>query len=271
MHRLAVEATNVVETLREEQKTQNWRATLYNNPQLAPVVQWIESQVDVNEELDRAVEAITNRFSRLVSGSVWAMIQILMTLFTLYFFFRDRRAVLRSMRSLVPLSHAEADKVFRRVADTIYGTLYGHIAVSFIQGALGGLMFWVLGLPAPLLWGVVMALLAIIPVLGAFVIWAPAAAFLLMEGDVWKAVILTLWGTLVVGLIDNLLYPVLVGKRLRLHTLPVFFAIVGGLIVFGMAGLVLGPLALALTIALVDIWKRRTADGRTAEEALESA
>jgi predicted PurR-regulated permease PerM len=92
-----------------------------------------------------------------------------------------------------------------------------------------------------------------------------------MEGDVWKAVILTLWGTLVVGLIDNLLYPVLVGKRLRLHTLPVFFAIIGGLMVFGMAGLVLGPLALALTIALVDIWKRRTADGRTAEEALESA
>jgi predicted PurR-regulated permease PerM len=136
-----------------------------------------------------------------------------------------------------------------------------------VQGALGGLMFWWLGLPAPILWGAVMGLLAIVPVLGAFVVWLPAAKFLAARGQWGKAVILLLWGTVVVGLINNLLYPILVGKRLRLHTVPVFFAIVGGLAVFGATGIILGPVILALTDAILEIWRRRTAAGRPAEEA----
>ena len=136
-----------------------------------------------------------------------------------------------------------------------------------MQGVLGGLIFWWLGLPAPILWGAVMALLAIVPVLGAFVVWLPVAIFLAASGQWGQAVILALWGTVVVGLIDNLLYPILVGKRLRLRTVPVFFAIVGGLAVFGAAGVILGPVILALTDAILEIWRRRTAGGRPGEEA----
>src|SRR5690606_21242204 len=120
-------------------------------------------------------------------------------------------------RSMLPLTHEETEEVFRVVQDTVYATLWGHVAVAFIQGALGGLMFWFLGLSAPLLWGVVMGLLAIVPVLGAFVVWVPAAAYLALTGEMTKAIVLTVWGTLVVGLIDNILYPMLVGRRLRLH------------------------------------------------------
>lgn len=90
-----------------------------------------------------------------------------------------------------------------------------------------------------------------------------------MQGDIGKAVVLTAWGTVVIGLIDNVLYPVLVGNRLRLHTLPVFFAIVGGLFVFGVAGVILGPIAFAMAVALIDIWRIRTADGRPAEKGLK--
>jgi AI-2E family transporter len=128
------------------------------------------------------------------------------------------------VRSLVPLSEKETNKVFTRVSDTIHATVFGTLAVAAVQGALGGLMFWWLGLPAPILWGAVMGLLAIVPVLGAFVVWLPSTIFLAASGQWGKAVILILWGTVVVGLIDNLLYPILVGKRLRLHTVPVFFA-----------------------------------------------
>jgi predicted PurR-regulated permease PerM len=110
-----------------------------------------------------------------------------------------------------------------------------------------------------------MAVLAVVPVLGAFVVWVPAALFLALTGSWGKALILVGWGGLVVSLIDNLLYPVLVGQRLRLHTLPVFIAIVGGLALFGSAGLVLGPVTLAITVALVEVWRRRTAGGRAAE------
>ena len=110
-----------------------------------------------------------------------------------------------------------------------------------------------------------MALLAIVPVLGAFVIWVPVAVFLAASGEWGKAAILAAWDGLVVALIDNLLYPILVEKRMRLHMVPVFFAIVGGLAIFGAAGLILGPVILALTDAILEIWHRRTAHGRPAK------
>jgi predicted PurR-regulated permease PerM len=127
----------------------------------------------------------------------------------------------------------------------------------FIQGTLGGLMFWWLGLPSPLLWGVVMGMLAIVPVLGAFVVWVPAAIYLALSGDVGKAVILTIWGAVVIGFIDNLLYPLFVGQRARLHTVPVFIAIMGGLAMFGSAGMIVGPVILVFTVGLLHAWRER--------------
>ncbi len=104
-----------------------------------------------------------------------------------------------------------------------------------------------------------MALLAVVPVLGAFVVWIPAALFLASEGSWGKALILTLWGMIVVGTVDNLLRPILVGQRLRLHTVLVFISVVGGIIVFGPAGLILGPVVFTITAELLQIWRNRTA------------
>jgi predicted PurR-regulated permease PerM len=143
------------------------------------------------------------------------------------------------------------------ISNTIHATIYGTLAVSAVQGLLGGLMFWWLGLPAPLLWGVVMAFMALVPVLGAFVVWIPAAFFLVLEGSWGKALILTLWGLVVVGTIDNLLRPMLVGRRLKLHTVLAFISVVGGLIQFGPAGLIIGPAVLAITTALLEVWTGR--------------
>ena len=118
-------------------------------------------------------------------------------------------------------------------------------------------MFWALGLPAPLLWGVVMVVLAIVPVLGAFVVWVPAAIFLASEGHPGKAVILAAWGVLVVGTIDNLLRPILMGNRLKLHTVLVFISIIGGLVVFGASGLILGHMVVTVTLVLLELWPHR--------------
>ena len=138
-------------------------------------------------------------------------------------------------------------RLYRPLGHTIPATVYGTLAGSTVQGVLGGLMFWWLGLPGALLWGVVMALLAVVPVLGAFVVWIPAALFLAMEGSWGKALVLTLWGILVVGTIDNMLRPVLVGNRLKLHTVLAFISVVGGLMWFGPSGLILGPVVLPIT------------------------
>jgi predicted PurR-regulated permease PerM len=152
----------------------------------------------------------------------------------------------------------------------VRASVFGTLLVATIQGVLGGLMFWWLGLPAPLLWGAVMCLLSVLPLLGASIVWIPAAVLLVMEGSWEKALILTVWGSVVVALIDNLLYPIFVGSKLRLHTLLTFIAIVGGLFAFGASGLVLGPLVLAVALAALEIWHERTAAGQAADAPASS-
>jgi predicted PurR-regulated permease PerM len=173
---------------------------------------------------------------------------------------------LRQARRLSPFTHSETSHLFHRAAETIRGVFYGTIITAAVQGTLGGLLFWLVGLPNPLFWGVVMALLSVIPVLGAFVIWVPAAAYLAMTGAWVQAAVVVAYGGIVIGGIDNVLYPVLAGGRLRLHTVPVFISIVGGLIVFGAAGLIIGPLAMSITIAIMEIWRSRARDVKSHPE-----
>lgn len=192
------------------------------------------------------------------------LVQTFVAAFTLFFLFRDRLQILKVVRSFMPMSEGETDYFFEQLRSMTHATIYGTVVVSMVQGVLGGLMFLLIGIPGALLWGVAMALLSLIPSAGAFVIWLPVAAVLAAQGEWGKASLLAAWGALVVGTIDNVLYPLLVGKEMRLHTLPVFLAIVGGLFVFGAAGIVLGPVILSGTIALIDILRRRTARGRSA-------
>jgi predicted PurR-regulated permease PerM len=265
LDRLVREAGEGIALIQIRSEEGQWESMLQSNTYLRLALEWIENHINFQSEIERLTAYMTYTASSLVTGSVWAVIQLLITLFVLFYFFRDRRAILRSLRSLLPLSATEADRMFSRVTNTIYATIYGTLVVALVQGTLGGLMFWWLGLPVPLLWGVVMALLSIVPMLGAFIVWIPAAIFLALEGYWGKAILLTVWGTVVVGLIDNILYPMLVGKRIRLHTLSVFFAILGGLAVFGASGVILGPVVLSVTDALIDVWRQRTSAGGAAD------
>lgn len=226
-------------------------------PHLAPLDRWIERQIDLPETVGRLATGLTNTVTMLVRGSVMQLTGLLLTFYLLFYFLRDRHLALNSLRSLAPLSPAEMNRVFGRVTTTIHATVYGTLMVAAIQGTLGGLMFWILGLPAPLLWGIIMGLLAVIPVLGAFVIWIPAAIWLASQGMWGKALLLTAWGGIVVAGIDNLIYPILVGNRLHQHTLLTFISLVGGLIVFGSSGIILGPLSVTITLLLLEIWHER--------------
>ena len=231
-----------------------WRHAIETNEFLAPIARWIEG-LDLTGTIENLTAWLTNLSASFVSGSVLGMITMLLTFYLLFYFLRDREAALAWLREISPLSDAEMDQLQRRVVDTVEATLFGTVVVAAVQGTLGGLMFWWLGLPMPVLWGLVMGLLAVVPMLGAFVIWLPAALFLAINGELGKALILTVWGTVVVGGIDNLLYPILVKDRMRLHTVPAFIAIVGGLILFGASGLLLGPLVLTVTMFFLEIWR----------------
>jgi predicted PurR-regulated permease PerM len=237
--------------------TSSWADAVGRHPWLTPALEWVREKIDLADLMRAPTAALAGWSGSVVRGSFSGMLNLFLTFYFLFYLLRDRDTIVETMRLYLPLSNAEFSRVSRRAVDTIFATVFGTVAVAALQGSLGGLMFWWLGLPAPVFWGVLMALLAVIPVLGAFVIWAPAAALLALSGNYQSAIVLTIWGTVVVGLVDNVIYPILVGNRLRMHTLLSFVAVVGGLVVLGAPGIVLGPLVVAMTLTLAEIWRGR--------------
>jgi len=225
---------------------------------LAPAWSWLQGNLDAGALVQRAGDLAAGIGSSAVQASLEGVLQLTLTFFLLFYFLRDRDDVLRAIVTLLPLTRAEGRALLREVGDTLYATLVGKVLVSLLQGALGGAMLFALGVPAALFWSVVMAVAALVPVLGTPVVWIPAALWLAIDGSWIKAAVMIGWGTTVVGMADNLLYPMMVGNRVRLHTVPMLLSMIGGLFVFGMAGFFVGPVVLGATLALLRIWSRRS-------------
>lgn len=260
---LIAETAEAAQSLQIQVESGEWRQLVAHYPRLLPVIDWLDRQFNLPQTVSAISGYLTGIAGEFLRSSLQHAVMLMLTFYLLFYFLRDRNAALDSIRRLSPLSRAQMERLFRLLGDTLHATLYGTFVVAIVQGTLGGLMFWWLGLPSPLLWGVVMGMLAIVPVLGAFVIWIPAALFLLATGAPGKALILAVWGTVVVGGIDNLLYPTLVGNRMRMHTVLVFISVVGGLVVFGAAGLILGPVVLTVTTVLLEVWRHQNGDQPT--------
>jgi predicted PurR-regulated permease PerM len=224
--------------------------------------------MDLEAQLSQLGENIAGRLTGWLRSGVDVVVSLVITLFVLFFLYRDSGPAMESLRNLLPMSRRETDRVFERVGSTIQAVVNGSFTIAAIQAALATGMYWALGVPTAVLWGAATFICALIPVFGTIVIWLPIAIYLLIAESVVKGIVLICWGAFAVGTIDNFLYPHLVGDKLRLHTLPMFFSIMGGLSLFGMVGLILGPLTLAITLALLDIWWRRTEHGQSAEEAV---
>jgi predicted PurR-regulated permease PerM len=233
-----------------------------DSPVLGPWLRWIDQYVDVERlqdpeflrtRIQGLVGTLANSTIGVVGGAASIVVQMLLVVFTMFYLFRDGGAIRRAASDLLPLERSQTRDVVNRTKEVIGATVYGVIVIALIQGSLGAMIFWLLGLPSPLLWGVVMFFLCMIPMAGAFLVWAPAAIYLALTGSWTRAVILVAWGVLVVGTIDNVLSPRLVGKKTRLHELLVFFSVLGGLDVFGVLGLVLGPVVVAITLALIEM------------------
>jgi predicted PurR-regulated permease PerM len=246
------EATQAWEELRSESVQSRLDEFVRSHAAVAPVVNWLREYMPDGRDI---VARLTSQVGKLVGGSVWIGLQWLVAFLAAFYLLRDAQPMQRWLHRHLPLAPSQLKRLQRRTVEVVEASAIGTLAVAIVQGVLGGLIFWTLGLPAPLLWGLVMAVLSVLPVLGAALVWMPVAAFLALEGNWPHALVLVAWGAIVVGLIDNLLYPVLVGRKLRMHTLPVFVAVLGGLVVLGVTGLVLGPLALALAMELLSLWR----------------
>jgi predicted PurR-regulated permease PerM len=192
----------------------------------------------------------------VVGGALGALVNLLFMLFALFYLLRDGGRFVDSLRAFLPMPAAEGDQLLERTRDIIQASVYGVLVIALLQGILGGLAFALLGIPSALLWGVVMTLLSILPMAGSGLVWGPAALILIAQGHWGKAIALALFGVLVIGSIDNFLRPRLVGHKARMHELVIFFAVLGGLRVFGILGIVFGPVLVAVTSALFAVFQR---------------
>lgn len=235
-------------------ETDQWQHLL-NHPKVAIYFNHVKTVLDVPTLLKSVNAWLLGLSATFLKNSTLNVLSAGLIFYVLFFMLRDRHLALNGLTDLSPLSRTDMQAWYQEVNATIKAIFFGTLAIAFIQGFLGGMMFWGLGLPAPLVWGAVMALASIIPMLGAFIVWVPAVIYLMMIGDWGKALTLTLWGVFIIGTVDNLLRPYWVSSQLNLHPLLIFFSITGGVILFGPAGLILGPVTFTTTRLLIRLWK----------------
>lgn len=219
-----------------------------------PFVEQIDSE-RIKTALTGLGETIVKRSAGVVGGFLRGLVGLVFIIFSLFFLLRDVDKFKSALREFLPLSPKQSDRLINRVVEIVHASVFGVGAIALIQGTLGGVTFAILGLPSPLLWGVVMAFFAMIPMVGAGAIWLPAALLLLARGQTGKAIALCLVGALVISTIDNFLRPRMVGGRTGLHALVVFFAVLGGLKLLGAVGLFVGPAIFAIAWTLLELFR----------------
>jgi predicted PurR-regulated permease PerM len=179
-------------------------------------------------------------------GTFDFVVSFFIMLYLLFFFLRDGQDLTRRIRMAIPLAEPQKRRLQLKFTRVVRATVKGNVVVALTQGALGGLIFWVLDIPSALLWAVAMAFLSLLPAVGAGIVWAPVAAYFLLSGMIWQGVVLGLFGVFVIGLVDNVLRPILVGKDTRMPDYLILISTLGGMAVFGLNGFVIGPMIAAL-------------------------
>jgi len=251
-----------------DRSTQEGGAVAYLAEKQQAALRWLGQYVDVQElRLEDAIANLPGQVSKvllavgrhLVGGLAGFAGNAILTFLILFFFFRDGRAAIDNFTSVIPLSREQATRLLSGIRDSIIANLYGILAVGLAQGVLNGVALAVLRVPSALLLGVATAFCSLIPIVGTMLVWLPASIFLMVTGHIGKGVILILWGTAVVGTIDNIIRPLVLGSRVELHPLLLLFSLLGGLQVFGFIGIFVGPVVISVIAALINMVREELA------------
>ncbi len=232
-----------------------------------PFLRWIwgrlqeygnASQVNPTDFLLKNLQYVStflfNHTSKIFKGLSTFVISFFFTLLSLYYLFKDGTRLFERLREILPIPPRERDLLILRFKQMVYATIYGGILVAIVQGILGGIIFWVLEISSPVLWGTAMAFLSLIPIGGTALIWGPAALLFFIQGALLKGILLLLLGIFGISMADNFLRPLFISSRTKIHPLLLFFAVLGGIQVFGLIGLVVGPLIATLCLTLIEIY-----------------
>lgn len=254
------------EALRFANESTPWVAQMMGDPdQLSaylnriPGAQWLlpyrddlaARAADAAGQLGSAVVAIVSNTTR---NTLTIIVDFFMMLYAMFFFLMDGRRYLDSMLRHLPLRDAEQEQMLERFVSVTRATLKGTLFIGIIQGALGGLIFALLGIPGAVLWGILMIVVSVLPVVGGALVWVPAAVTLAIQGEWFRSLILVLFCALVIGSVDNLLRPRLVGQDTQMSDLLVLFSTLGGIAGFGPLGFIIGPIIAALFVTVWEIF-----------------
>jgi predicted PurR-regulated permease PerM len=237
----------------------------FNMESLAPVrnaADWVMRHLGLDPA--RVTDTITQHASEIAqlaagyalafaTNVTGAIVGFVFIIFTIFFLFRDGARIASRIPDFLPFDRARSIAVLVRIRDVIYASVYGVLVIAAIQGALMGVAFSVLGIPSAALWGVVTVFTSVIPLLGAGAVWGPGALYLALTGQWIKAILLAVWGAAVISSVDNFLRPKLVGGRVGLSELVIFFSVLGGIQAFGLLGLIVGPVVFAIAGSLLEV------------------
>jgi len=213
------------------------------------------SETFLVEQLKNAGVFLLGQSFGFVGNILGGLVRSFLVVFTMYYLFRDGEQIVRSFPRFLPFSYEQSQKIIVRTTEVVSASVYGVVTIAMLQGLLGGIAFWILGIPSPILWAVVMAFVCMIPIAGSFFVWLPASIYLMLGGQWGKSILLILWGALVISTVDNFLRPRLIRNQTKLHELFIFFSVLGGISVFGLLGIVMGPVVLAITLGLLSTFK----------------
>ncbi len=239
-------------------------------PAAQDALQWLQRHVGISVDQLRAwavagteqlLTPLAALGSRAFFGAFGTLISFLLTLLLLFFFLRDGRQMLDAVLGLIPVDGHRKQRLVHHVGDVTRAVVFGTLITSIVQGISVAIGFQIAALPSPIVFGVLAAIVSVLPVGGTALVWGPAVAWLYATDHPGAATFLLLWGTLIVGLADNLLRPLLISGRSQVPTLAVFVGVLGGLAAFGMVGMFIGPVVLSLIVAFVRFADESLASG----------
>ena len=210
--------------------------------------------IDIEKYVRQGLEWLLGHFDNIFGSVIKLLFNFLIFIIITYYVFKDGLKLKKHIIDLSPLSDSDDQMVFGKIKMAINSVIRGSLIVALIQGALATIGFALFGVPNMMLWGIAATVASLIPGVGTSIIIIPLVGFLFLTGNTFPAFGLLVWGMVVVGLIDNLLRPILIGRQINMHPLIVFLSVIGGILFFGPVGFLLGPLTISLLFALLDIY-----------------
>lgn len=214
----------------------------------------VDWQAAIEEVIKNSASTLGSVINVATRETFLLVVHVFILLFAMYYFFRDGESIIKRVKYLSPLDERYEDEFINKFSSMSRATIKGVLVIAIIKGVLGGLTFWIFGVTGAILWGVVMVLLSIIPLVGVWLVMIPGGIVMMVMGDIWQGIAVILIGTVFIGNIDNILNPILVGRDTGMHELLIFLSTIGGLSVFGIMGFLVGPLIASMLVTLLHVY-----------------